>query len=557
MGSAARKARALPGSAAEPVDERSGERAMLTLAGAADDPYWRQLFGEMLRTSICYFAKEILKLEIGPHIVQWGELVETKPRVAINAARDHSKSTFFSYAYPIWRAWMHPGCEVYIFSATLDSAMEFLDIIVYGRDNLKGLIDIPELQHLVPRDLDFRRDPKVKLTKQDVRLTNGSRIRAIGYGKKIRGRHPHYIVCDDVLNDEDLFSETVRRKHIEYFNSAIANMVHPKGQIVCVGTPFHMADLWGFLRKNPVYVFKRYPGIVRGRDGRERALFPWRWTLEALRAKKREIGSVAFTREILCQPISDDLSIFPSHLFPPLYDQTLTIRPSLASIRARGWSTYMGVDIALSASVGADYFVIFVIGVDSDGQHHIVDIRRHKGYPFRRQLEMIELYGKRYDCSLIFIESNQAQRVWSDEMKRSTDVPVKEFQTLATNKYPLDKGIPGLRILLENGKLSIPRGDALSRRLTDIWIEECVAFGFVDGKLQSAGTHDDTVMAWWFAAEARKQGGFSFAIGADEDEGADAEMMGEDGGEDGESWEDVLLGRDDADEEDTGDLFGE
>lgn len=185
MGTAARKARPLPGSSAEPVEERSGTHAELRLSGAANDPYWRRLYREMLRSSLCFFAREILKLEIGPHLVQWGDLIDKHSRVAINAARDHSKSTFFSYAYPIWRAWMHPGCEVYIFSATLDSAMEFLDIIVYGKDNLRGLIDIPELSHLVPKEHDFRRDPRARLNRQDVRLLNGSRIRAIGYGKKI------------------------------------------------------------------------------------------------------------------------------------------------------------------------------------------------------------------------------------------------------------------------------------------------------------------------------------------------------------------------------------
>jgi len=542
------QAAALPRGSRAPQAEYRSNHVQLALDSAGRDPHWQRLYREMLRSSLTFFAREILGIEIGPHIYQWGELVAKHPRLAINAARDHSKSTFFSYAYPIWRAWMHPGCEVYIFSATLESAMEFLDIIVYGRNNLRGLVDIPHLKHLVPSEDDFRRDPKVRLNRQDVRLTNGSRIRAVGYGKKMRGRHPHYIVCDDVLNDEDLFSETVRRKHIEYFNSAIANMVHPQGQIVAVGTPFHQADLWGFLRKNPIYAFRKYPGIIKDPDtGNDAALFPWRWSLDALRKKKREIGSVAFTREILCQPISDDLSIFPSHLFPPLYDRTLSIRPTPEAIRARGWSTYMGVDIAISANVGADYFVIFVIAVDDHGQHFIVDIRRSKGLPFKRQLEEIELWARYYECSLVFIESNQAQRVWSDEMKRTTDVPVKEFLTLAQNKYPLDKGIPGLRILLENGKLTIPRGDAISRQVTDVWIGECVSFGFLDGKLQGAGEHDDTVMGWWLASEARKAGGFSFAIGDDSADGAaDAELEG--GGEDGESWEDVMLGDDEDDE---------
>jgi hypothetical protein len=519
------------------------------------DPYWQQIYRRMLREDLCFFSREMLGLQIGPHMVEWGDMVAKHRRVAINAARDHSKSTFFSYAYPIWRAWSEPGCEVYIFSKTLEQAQEFLDIIVYGRDNLKGMVDIPELQHLVPNAADFRRDPRVRLNRSDIRMTNGSRVRCVGYGKAIRGRHPKYIVLDDPLNDEDMFSETIRRKNIEYFKSAIVNMVTPNGQIVCVGTPYHAGDLWGFLRRNPVYKFKRYPAIIKdAKTGKERAIFPWRWSLEALKGKKAEIGSVAFTREILCQPISDDLSIFPSHLFPPLYDPQMKIRPNPRDLRAKGIITYMGVDLARSASVGADYFVIFVIGVDSNENHYVVDIRRHQGLEFRAQLALIEQVGKHYDPALIFIESNAFQQIYTDEMRRTTDLPVKPFVTLATNKYPLDKGVPSLRILLENQKIVIPRGDELSVQVTDEWIEECTQFGFVDGKLQGAGDHDDTVLAWWFAEEAKKTGGFSFAMGDDEDaEGTDADDDNE------EDWQKILMGDDNEDalEDAAGKAFGD
>lgn len=511
---------------------------------SGEDTCWDDVYEQMLVASLCLFAKDVLGLEIGPHMVEWGNLVENHDRVAINAARDHSKTTFFSYAYPIWRAWAEPGCQIYVFSATLDGSISFLEDIVYGNgESLKGLVNIPMLEHLVPHKGDFARDPKVRLQRQDVRLTNGSRIRAVGYGKKIRGRHPKYIVLDDVLNDEDMYSETTRRKKIEYYRSAITNMASPGGQIIAVGTPFHAGDLWGWLRKNPEYVFKRYPGIYKDRHGNERALFPWRWPLDQLRRKKREIGPVAFTREILCQPISDDLSIFPSQLWPPLRDETLTLRPSLQEIKERQLSCFAGVDIALSANVGSDYFVVFVVGVDPLGNHYVVDIVRRHGWGFQEQLRLIEETCRRYDVELCFIESNQAQRVWSDEMKRSTDVPVKEFFTTAQNKYPLDRGLPSLRMLIENGKMVIPYGDAYSIEKCDIWMEEGIQFGFVDGKLQGAGDYDDTIMAWWMAEEAAKQGGFSFAMGSEkEDDEALAEMMGEDGGEGGEDWKEVMIG---------------
>lgn len=515
------------------------------VGSAKGDPIWDQVYVDALRADLVFFAKEILNLEIGPHIVAWGDLVATHRRIAINAARDHGKSTIFTYAYPIWRAWSDPGCEVYLFSNTVEQAREYIDIIIYGRGNLKGMIDIPELQHLVPTQADCRVDPRLRLNKEDVRFkTIYSRIRSVGYGKSIRGRHPKYIVLDDPLNDEDMWSETTRRKNIEYFKSAITNMLPPDGQLIVVGTPYHAADLYGWLRKNPLYKFLRFPGLYTDSKGKERALFPWRYDVARLKERRVEIGSVAFAREILCQPISDDISIFPFPLFPPCFNTTLTCKMPGRVCHARGWRTYMGIDIARSSSVGADYFVIFVMAHDpKDGTHIVIDIRRSRGLAFRDQLAEIQLAANIYEPDLIFIESNAMQQVYTDEMRRSTDLPVKEFVTLATNKYPLDRGVPSLRILLENQKIVIPRGDEESVRITDIWIDEAIQFGYIEGKLQGIGAHDDTVMAWWFVCEAIKHGGFSFAFGDEDNEGGDED------GETGESWESVMLGDSEPDEE--------
>lgn len=487
--------------------------------------------------------RDILGMQLAPHIVAWGDLVMSVRRIGINAARDHGKSAFFSYAYPIWRAWSEPGCEIYLFSNTLDQAKEFLDIIIWGRANLKGMVDIPELAHLVPSREDMARDRRFKLNKEDVRFTNLSRIKCVGYGKSIRGRHPKYIVLDDVLDDNSMYSEMIRRKSIEYYKGAISPMLTPDGQMIAVGTPYHAEDLYfGFLRKNPSYVFRRFPGILRDKvTGTERPLFPWRWTLEGLREKRREIGTVAFTREILCQPISDELSVFPNHLFPPLYDTTITLRPQRDTIKARGLNVFFGVDIARSANVGADYFVIFVIGRDPQGNHYVLDIIRRRGLTFRNQLAILSMVSQRYRPDLVFIESNAMQQIWTDEMRRTTDIPVKEFVTSAQNKYPLDKGVPGLRILMENEKLVIPRGDEHSVHMTDAWISEMQQFGFIEGRLQGIGSHDDMTMAFWFACEAAKHGGFSISMGDDGDDAGDdddasfdweSEMMGKEGDDD-------------------------
>jgi len=553
------------------MHEWHGERTTVSAPPLKGDPIFRGLFASMLRESLPLFAKEVLGLTIGEHMLEWGELANENDRIGIIAARDHGKSTFWTYAYPIWRAVFDPGCEVYLFAKTMEASIEYLSIILYGRNNLQGLVDIASLAHLVPSQEAIKKDPKLRLNMSDVRLTNGSRIRCMSWGKATRGRHPKYVVCDDVLTDEDLWSETTRRKNIEYFKSAIVNMPPPDGQLVVVGTPFHAVDLYGWIAKNKRYFFKRYPGIVR-EGGKERALFPWRWSLTNLRKKRMEIGNISFAREIMCEPVTDDVSIFPSHLFPPLFDTTLRLRPTRSEIRARGWMVYMGVDLALSASVGADFTVLFVLAKDRQGNRFILDIVRSKGLPFRKQLDLIAQVAKRYEPNLIFIEANLFQRVFSDEMRRTSDLPVKPFVTHATNKNPLDRGIPSLRILLENQKYTIAHDpkDAYTCEAIDTWISEATQFGFVDGKLQGIGEHDDTVMAWWLAEEACKAGGFSFAMGDGEETGDGKDSAGSlDGSDDRPDVNDDEWKRDmglldghepeieaPADEEDGADPFG-
>ncbi len=269
-----------------PKDHTSTKGPVKTVVPAFD-PIMSDTLAALIRESLALFSREVLGLVIAPHMLEWDEMINSVSRFSCLAARDHGKSVFFSYAYPIWRAVTEPGCEVYLFARTQEQAMEYIEIILYGRGNLKGLVDIPALAHLAPSAaLGGRsKDKTERATRSDLRLKNGSRIRAVSFGKAIRGRHPKYVVCDDVLNDEDMWSETVRRKNIEYFKSAIVNMPPPDGQIIVVGTPYHMNDLYGFLRTNKRYTFRVYPGIIRDKKGNERALFPWRWKLHELKAK--------------------------------------------------------------------------------------------------------------------------------------------------------------------------------------------------------------------------------------------------------------------------------
>jgi hypothetical protein len=453
---------------------------------------------------------------IGPHHEAWDQLIHRRRRICVLAPRDHGKTFYWDFAFPLWKAEAQPDGRGYIFSGSQEQAVRILGDI---KDEVE---DNPKLQHLLPTGVAKVWSATV------IELKNGHRIYARGFGTKTRGAHPGWLVVDDGLNDEDAYSELVRRKKIDYFMTAISGMVGPTGQLVVVGTPFHAQDLYGELERNTEYTFARYPALdpVSGQ-----ALWPARYDVEKLAARRREIGSVRFTREYLCQPISDDMSLFPGHLFQ---GQPTEQTAAVLGKGARYWEQlgitrrFIGVDLAISSSTGADYTVLFVLGLDRWGNRWVLDIIREKGLGFQQQLSLVNAAGRKYDPDLIFIESNQMQRVFGDELIRTTSLPIKKFvttgagkvknkqptgNTTSANKNSLEGGVPGLRVLLENKKFRIPRGDARSVEITDQWIGEMRSFTWLDGKLQGVGAHDDTVMALWIADQAVRQGGFSFSVG--------------------------------------------
>jgi intein/homing endonuclease len=163
--------------------------------------------------------------------------VEGKHEFVANGFRVHN-SFMFSYAYVIWRAynnWLPSSIEMggafksiprvsvgYIFSNTQDQAINLLDLVK------REIESNPKLIHLLP-------DTKDVWNKTEVKLSNGATIRARGWGQSVRGAHPVYVVADDCLNDETIYSEITRNRQIDYFYSAVTPMLVPGGQLIVVG----------------------------------------------------------------------------------------------------------------------------------------------------------------------------------------------------------------------------------------------------------------------------------------------------------------------------------
>lgn len=492
------------------TEEEILEASVVTSEGA--DAPWDEFTLSMMQASVAFFAQEVLsgppeppyngRFLVGEHHEDWDRLVVKHDRLCILAPRDHGKTFFWDFAYPLWKCVMMPNGIGFIFSATQPQAERILS------DIKNELETNPRLRWLVPTR-------KEQWSSTSIRLANGHRIYARGFGTKVRGAHPNWIVVDDGLNDETAYSETVRKKQVDYFFTAITNMCVPGGQIIVVGTPFHVDDLYGELERNPEYEFKRYQAWD---EKLKVPLWPDRYNKQRLESRRREIGGIRFAREFQCVPVADDMSLFPSYLFQgqPTEQYAVSLGLPRKYWDELGVQAYMGVDFALSSTVQADYTVIWTMGTDKQGNRWIIDIQRAHGLAYQRQLSLIVAVAQRYNPALIFLEANQMQRIFGDELIRTTDLPIKKFIT-GVQKNTLDKGVPSLRVLLENGKFRIPRGDQHSVEMTDAWVKEMHSFTYANGKLQSVGGHDDMVMACWICDQAIRQGGFTYSFDGEEE----------------------------------------
>ena len=482
-----------------------------------EDRIWPQIENDLIRGSLSYFFSTIIRGPAehpyngrslcGRHHEDWDDIVLDERRAVVLAARDHGKSHFFSLGYPIWRAgWTHPGGLGYLIGGSKDQARLLLALVA------AELLSNPRLAHLLPADRD------AGWNKDEITLANGSVIRCRGFGVRLRGAHPAWVICDDILTDLDIYSQRIRERHIDFFLSAIEGMVHVDHQLLVVGTPMHRSDLYGYLAEGGSYAVHKFPAIDKATG---RVLFPERYSKRALKLKKRALQSpTRFAREYLCEPLSDEASLFPDALFDGPINVPYRLGLPVEVWLERGCYLYTGVDLAFSAEAWADFTVVLTIAIDPQGRHWLVNIRRGKGLPLKRQLAWIQEEAAKYNPEKIFIEANQAQRVFSDELREETDLPVVKFFTagnmpahpwktasrLTMGKHDLDRGVPSLRLLLENQKLRLPRGDAKSIGVTDYLRGELQSLSWQNGQVVSVGPHDDVVMALWFAVSGARMG---------------------------------------------------
>lgn len=465
---------------------------------------------ETLRTkNLTYFITSCLPdFQMSWHHLEWGDFAMRYNKLCIEAARDHGKSFYFSNAYLIWKLYSYspPAWKQYakrpsksnsnrgyLFSFSLQQSVDLMEI-------LKGTIEANDTlkERLMPENTK-----EGAWASTNILCKNGARLTCKGFGSSVRGAHPYYIVVDDGLKDNVIYSQLQRNKSIDYFHSVIMNMLVPGGQIIVVGTPFHAEDLYGDLKKKSItatgnrngWFVVEYPAIFP--DGR--ILWPGRWGFDDLMDKRATQGNIIFSRENLCRPITNESSIFPMKVLEVSVRgmERYTLVRNRDDFPMKFARVVVGCDFAISANVGADWSVFTVWGVTEEREMYLMYMYREKGKTFYEQMQTLKAINVRFRPDIMVVEQNQFQVVFVQEGDRQ-GLPVMGHTT-GIDKYDLKTGWPGIAVLMERGKIHIPTGDKASQDAKDLIFDDLGSVAFTDKGLESVGSHDDISSSIWLA----------------------------------------------------------
>lgn len=403
-------------------------------------------------------------------------------------------SYMFSNAYPCWQLYRYKPKTAkertnnrgFLFSFSVTQAIDLLEI-------LKDTI----VNNDILRDRLYNKD---RWSKLDITCKNRARFTVKGFGSAVRGAHPYWIMIDDGLKDNVLYSSEQNQKTIDYFHAVIENLLIPGGSLGLVGTPFRVNDLYGHLKLNGWPTFE-YPAIFP--DGT--LLWPERWNYDGLMAKRKSQGNLIFSRELLVKPVTSDSTIFPIEILNTAFHRMdmYTLVHNIDSFPIKFKRVVTGCDFAISGSVGADYSTYLTWGIDEQDRMWLVNAFRAKGLSFHEQIANLKRINREFRPDVVAMEDNIFQTIFVQEADRA-GLPVIGLTT-GKNKNDLRSGLPSLAIMFERGMFRIPTGDQPSKDFADMLVLEFTSVAFTDKGLQGTSEHDDIAMGTYKSVEGARK----------------------------------------------------
>lgn len=344
-------------------------------------------------------------------------------RKGIIAPRGHAKSTKTSVVYPLRETLFNPADReklIIIISEAQAQSIAFLNIIGWNLESN------PKIQHY------FGSLVGPKWREDELVTSNGVRILARGTGQRIRGSlsgregitRPNIIILDDFESETNSGTPEAIDKNKKWITRAVEPSLADDGEMVAIGTIISERAYLSTIRQDPSWTVLFFQALMNADCTGEGDLPVWaeRFPLDRLMAikescEKRGEGA-SFWQEYMNICIDKDRQIFRPEWFNQFNDKfaiVQDIQPVLMRKTEMGETCIplyvtVGCDLAIADNQDADYTVILVLGMDSEGNKYVLDYWREREEDITRIVDRLFKMCYKYRAGHLHIETVQFQQ---------------------------------------------------------------------------------------------------------------------------------------------------
>ena len=409
----------------------------------------------------------------------------------IIAPRNSAKSTCWAKVAVLWLLGTNPDLRIVIVSRTSSLAktdMRFIRLNIESNDRVAEVFPAQEIAGRIYGLAESSPWGEDQLTVKNNRHDGVPSVYAVGLGGSISGIRADIIIVDDLIDQNNVMTESQRSKIDEFWDTVVTPTLNPGGRIFLIGTRYHAKDFYSRMLEDPMYrdstfMFPALELNERGdykldEGGEPISYWPARWSVEELLRMKERMGSLAFNSQYQCDPSGYAGQLFDPediHFYNP--DTLMSLWGDLDFI--------MSVDPNVTEDPESDDTAIVTAAIDRKrGQVYVMDIFA-KPMGFVNQVKELKRYGSK-------TQLNIGERKFSTEARISKigveavayqrslqqtgylmGLPVVEIKQGNRNK---EIRILGMQPHIENGRVMFPDPSEIKVPWWDKFLEEYCTF---------------------------------------------------------------------------------
>lgn len=468
----------------------------------------------------------------------------TQPRSLILYPAGHGKTTLVSTALPIWAACADPNVRVAIIAKNDQDGVgigQAIQAELLGNDEL--IRDFGPFEPYPEQKLPFAFS-KMSVRRRTRRAKEPTIAIFGAQSRSALGHRTDWMICDDIVHDQNSATTEQREKIREWFNQGPATSgEHLNSRLTVVGTRFDPQDLYAELEELDSYHVQhedaivemcgcKHPALDHAKDaaghpvggcGRCRCeefdpdpesdatLWVERWPWARLMYRKLEMGTLDFNKRYRNIAVDKSRMAFREEYikggsigkaeFPGCLDKHYIVGEYEPS-----WRRFAGFDPAVGLTRSRKFCAHATLGLGSCRDHErcfwIIDLEREQ-MTLPQQVDLAIVKHQHYDLFETNIEANSYQLGLFQAIKSKMDdlqiaLKMEPHYTSRINKPDPEMGVASMARFFENGWFHIPWGNPESRRKMQQLVDELVQF--------PAGKYSDTVMALWIAWRRAQEG---------------------------------------------------